>query len=218
MTRWNTNRGFGFITPAQPGDDLFVHISAFPRGFETPRIGEVISFEIEPGKDGRRQAVRVMRAGQHAAGPGARRQHAAARSPLPHRSLGLGKVMLLLLVAGAGGYAYLDRDALLPAPAPTETASASASAAPAPAPAPAPATRTLPDRAALQSSPAITPAAAAGTTSATTAPTPHYSCGGRKHCSQMTSCDDATWVLRNCPDTTMDGDHDGVPCEQQWCH
>ncbi|WP_448121795.1 cold shock domain-containing protein [Xanthomonas arboricola] len=208
MTRWNTNRGFGFITPAQPGDDLFVHISAFPRGFETPRIGEVISFEIEPGKDGRRQAVRVMRAGQHAAGPGARRQHAAARSPLPHRSLGLGKVMLLLLVAGAGGYAYLDRDALLPAPAPTETASA----------APAPATRTLPDRAALQSSPAITPAAAAGTTSATTAPTPHYSCGGRKHCSQMTSCDDATWVLRNCPDTTMDGDHDGVPCEQQWCH
>ncbi|WP_308680933.1 cold shock domain-containing protein [Xanthomonas arboricola] len=212
MTRWNTDRGFGFITPAQPGDDLFVHISAFPRGFETPRIGEVISFEIEPGKDGRRQAVRVMRAGQHAAGPGARRQHAAARSPLPHRSLGLGKVMLLLLVAGAGGYAYLSRDALLPAPAPTETASA------APAPAPAPATRTLPDRAALQSSPAITPAAAAGTTSATTAPTPHYSCGGRKHCSQMTSCDDATWVLRNCPDTTMDGDHDGVPCEQQWCH
>ncbi|WP_308632709.1 excalibur calcium-binding domain-containing protein [Xanthomonas arboricola] len=76
----------------------------------------------------------------------------------------------------------------------------------------------MPDRAALQSSPAITPAAAAGTTSATTAPTPHYSCGGRKHCSQMTSCDDATWVLRNCPDTTMDGDHDGVPCEQQWCH
>ncbi|MXV46823.1 cold-shock protein [Xanthomonas sp. LMG 8993] len=212
LTRWNTNRGFGFITPAQPGDDLFVHISAFPRGFETPRIGELISFEIEPGKDGRRQAVRVMRAGAQSAGRGARRQHAAARSPSPHRSLGLGKVMLLLLVAGAGGYAYLSRDALLPAPAPTETASA------APAPATATATRTLPDRAALQSSPAITPAAAAGTTSATTAPTPHYSCGGRKHCSQMTSCDDATWVLRNCPDTTMDGDHDGVPCEQQWCH
>lgn len=210
LTRWNTNRGFGFITPAQPGDDLFVHISAFPRGFETPRIGEVISFEIEPGKDGRRQAVRVMRAGQHAAGPGARRQHAAARSPLPHRSLGLGKVMLLLLVAGAGGYAYLNRDALLPAPAPTETPSA--------APARAPANRTQPGRATLQSSPARTAAAAAGTTSATPAPTPHYSCGGRKHCSQMTSCDDATWVLRNCPDTTMDGDHDGVPCEQQWCH
>nr|WP_226427267.1 cold shock domain-containing protein [Xanthomonas sp. MWU16-30325] len=210
LTRWNTDRGFGFITPAQPGDDLFVHISAFPRGFETPRIGELISFEIEPGKDGRRQAVRVMRAGQHAAGRGARRQHAAARSPSPHRSLGLGKVMLLLLVAGAGGYAYLSRDALMPAPAPTETASA--------APVPAPATRTQPGRATLQSSPARTAAAAAGTTSATPAPTPHYSCGGRKHCSQMTSCDDATWVLRNCPDTTMDGDHDGVPCEQQWCH
>ncbi|NIJ85450.1 cold shock CspA family protein [Xanthomonas arboricola] len=208
MTRWNTDRGFGFITPAQPGDDLFVHISAFPRGVETPRIGEVISFEIEPGKDGRRQAVRVMRGGKHAAGGGARRQHAAASSP--HRSLGLGKVVLLLLVAGAGGYAYLNRDTLIPGSAPTETPSAT--------PARAPANRTQPDRAALQSSPALTAAAAAGTTSATTAPTPHYSCGGRKHCSQMTSCDDATWVLRNCPDTTMDGDHDGVPCEQQWCH
>ncbi|WP_115511396.1 cold shock domain-containing protein [Xanthomonas arboricola] len=210
LTRWNTDRGFGFITPAQPGDDLFVHISAFPRGFETPRIGELISFEIEPGKDGRRQAVRVMRAGAQSAGPGAGRQHAAARSRSTRRSLGPGKVMLLLLVAGAGGYAYLNRDTLMPGSAPTETASA--------ATARAPANRTEPDRAALQSSPARTATAAAGRTSATPAPTPHDSCGGRKHCSQMTSCDDATWVLRNCPDTTMDGDHDGVPCEQQWCH
>src|SRR5664279_1425206 len=42
-----------------------------------------------------------------------------------------------------------------------------------------------------------------------------FSCDGRTYCSQMTSCEEATYFLRNCPDTKMDGDHDGVPCEQQ---
>lgn len=49
------------------------------------------------------------------------------------------------------------------------------------------------------------------------APQPAYHCGGRTHCSQMTSCEEAKWVLENCPGTRLDGNHDGVPCEQQWC-
>jgi len=44
-----------------------------------------------------------------------------------------------------------------------------------------------------------------------------YSCDGRTHCSQMTSCEEATFFLRNCPGTKMDGNYDGVPCEQQHC-
>jgi hypothetical protein len=44
-----------------------------------------------------------------------------------------------------------------------------------------------------------------------------YSCDGRIYCSQMTSCEEATYFLNNCPGTKMDGNHDGVPCEQQWC-
>ncbi len=44
-----------------------------------------------------------------------------------------------------------------------------------------------------------------------------YRCDGRTHCSQMTSCAEATWFINHCPGTQMDGDHDGVPCEQQWC-
>lgn len=43
-------------------------------------------------------------------------------------------------------------------------------------------------------------------------------CDGRRHCSQMTSCAEAQFFLANCPETQMDGDHDGVPCESQWCH
>ncbi len=46
---------------------------------------------------------------------------------------------------------------------------------------------------------------------------PSFSCDGRKHCSQMTSCAEATYFLKNCPNTKMDGNNDGIPCEQQWC-
>jgi cold shock CspA family protein len=42
-------------------------------------------------------------------------------------------------------------------------------------------------------------------------------CDGRTMCSQMTSCAEATFFLQNCPGTQMDGDGDGVPCEQQFC-
>jgi len=44
-----------------------------------------------------------------------------------------------------------------------------------------------------------------------------FRCDGRTHCSQMTSCAEATYFLKNCPGTKMDGDGNGVPCERQWC-
>ena len=44
-----------------------------------------------------------------------------------------------------------------------------------------------------------------------------FSCDGRTHCSQMTSCDEAMFFIKNCPNTQMDGNGDGVPCEKQWC-
>ena len=44
-----------------------------------------------------------------------------------------------------------------------------------------------------------------------------FRCDGRTRCSQMTSCEEATWFLKNCPGTQMDGNNDGIPCERQWC-
>ncbi|MEF8751693.1 MAG: excalibur calcium-binding domain-containing protein [Candidatus Accumulibacter necessarius] len=44
-----------------------------------------------------------------------------------------------------------------------------------------------------------------------------FKCDGRTHCSQMTSCAEATYFLQNCPGTKMDGNNDGIPCERQWC-
>ncbi|MDT4874546.1 Excalibur calcium-binding domain protein [compost metagenome] len=45
-----------------------------------------------------------------------------------------------------------------------------------------------------------------------------YSCDGRTYCSQMSSCEEATYFLQHCPGVKMDGNNDGVPCEQQWCN
>jgi len=44
-------------------------------------------------------------------------------------------------------------------------------------------------------------------------PAESFSCDGRQYCSQMRSRAEAVFFLRNCPDTKMDGDHDGIPCE-----
>ncbi|MEH6463941.1 MAG: excalibur calcium-binding domain-containing protein [Shewanella psychromarinicola] len=50
-------------------------------------------------------------------------------------------------------------------------------------------------------------------------PTPSFRCEvGKTHCSQMRSCAEATFYIRNCPGTEMDGDGDGVPCERQFCN
>jgi Excalibur calcium-binding domain len=48
-------------------------------------------------------------------------------------------------------------------------------------------------------------------------PAGQYKCDGRTRCSQMTSCAEATFFLKNCPGVKMDGNNDGVPCEKQWC-
>lgn len=47
--------------------------------------------------------------------------------------------------------------------------------------------------------------------------TAKFSCDGRTMCSQMTSCEEAKYFLKNCPGVKMDGNGDGVPCERQWC-
>ncbi len=69
-------------------------------------------------------------------------------------------------------------------------------------------------RAAAASAAAATPREVAP---APTAVSSRFSCDGRLHCSQMRSCEEAKYFLANCPGTKMDGDGDGIPCENQWC-
>ncbi|MBX9961738.1 MAG: cold-shock protein [Burkholderiales bacterium] len=57
---FNSSKGFGFIAPQDGSKDVFVHISAVERaGMTTLAENQAISFETEPGRDGRVAAVNL---------------------------------------------------------------------------------------------------------------------------------------------------------------
>ena len=170
LKKWNDERGYGFVLPNQGTEELFVHVSAFPKDGERPRVDELISFETETGPDGKLRATRVMR---------------PAKRPTPHRPTGKGRsnhsagavgtVLALLAMAAIGVYGYSHFEHTTQAPPSVQAAMAS------------PAHST-------------------------------FTCDGRTTCAEMTSCAEARYFIEQCPNTTMDGDNDGNPCEMQWCN
>lgn len=188
LKSWNADRGFGFITPVNGGDDIFVHISDFPRQGGKPQIGETLLFAIALNREGKKKAVRVLRARNKPAGlpPAPLIRQVAERPeyvPGKPRPQAFGKLTGLLLLASIVFFGYQN---LFPRNSVPSFASEMAPPI------------------AVNSAPP-TPASRAG------------KCDGRIHCSQMNSCAEAKFFLANCPDVQMDGDGDGIPCEQQWC-
>jgi uncharacterized membrane protein YsdA (DUF1294 family)/cold shock CspA family protein len=56
---WNEDRGFGFIEPTQGGQEIFVHIKAFSKRPGRPQIGQLVSFEVEVRREGKKRAKNV---------------------------------------------------------------------------------------------------------------------------------------------------------------
>ena len=188
LMKWNAERGFGFVVADHGDQELFVHVSAFPRGGRPPVVGEPLTFEMELDKEGRKRAVRVRRPGAPEPRDSRHQPHEQVRRPSRRatertESTSFGSVLVaLLVVAGLGWYGYTRY---------TERANAS--------------------KVAPQS--VMSPAQ----TAAPDIRQPAFQCDGRKHCSQMGSCSEAKLFLQNCPGMEMDGDSDGIPCEQQLC-
>ena len=172
LSRWNDQRGFGFITPNDGSEEVFVHISAFPPQGLRPKVGDRVLFTLEVGDDGKRRAGRAEYPTQRSSPRGPIRNSPGRKQHGPGRIKGF----LALLLVMAGVYAFSRYPILLPA-------------------------RTK--------SPV--------TASALEPSTPDYQCDGRTRCPQMSSCEEAMFFIRHCPDTKMDGDNDGIPCEDQWC-
>ena len=192
LTQWNDDRGFGFITPIPAGQQVFVHISAFARDGLRPQLNEALSFEITLNKDGKKQAVMVRRVRAASEAPSTvpahtRRRPDAARSE--RKGLPTGIVVFVMACALlVAAYWHFDRRTQRDAAARAEATAQSLEAL-------------------QQRAPAVPAQPLASL----------YRCDGRQHCSQMTSCSEAKFFLQNCPGTKMDGNGDGVPCEQQWC-
>jgi hypothetical protein len=149
--------------------------------------GTLRSWNEGRGNNGKPQAVKVIR---QAFGDtrNSKRLQPPQGSTSPRR-FSTFMVLLILLSLGAYGYKhYAQKVAAYSAPESVESAPLQGKRPPEEQPAP------------LQQSAPDT-----------------FKCDGRTHCSQMTSCDEAKYFLKNCPGTEMDGNHDGTPCERQWC-
>ena len=185
LAKWNDDRGFGFITPTQGGPEVFAHISAFPRDGQRPRLGELLSFEIGIGKDGKQQAKDIVCPTR----PTEKPYRLSEPAKRPHKPGLLGRLIPLGFVVAIGAYGYSEYTGRMNPQTVTES-------------------QTSDTVTAVESSDSL----ATAKSSDIAAPSPFH-CDGRQHCSQMGSRAEAEYFLRNCPDTKMDGDHDGIPCE-----
>lgn len=205
LIKWNADRGFGFIRTHDSGIEVFVHVSEFPRSGRTPQIGDILHFEIATDPEGRKRAKAVAfdtpsgaeltlaRIERTPAARGTAPQHATAprreaRRERPPPRKSSGLGSKVVVGTLLLGGAAFAYQKFASLQTPAVD---------------------MPQIQSTQTS-----------TASTIAPVPanKYVCDGRQHCSQMRSCEEATWFIRNCPNTKMDGEGDGIPCEQQHCN
>lgn len=203
LAKWNDERGFGFITPSHGGPDIFVHVSAFPKDGVRPKIGELLHFGIEDGKDGKKRATNLVRPQRAAA-------TTQAIKAAPDRRSNLNSILLLVMFAVLAALAFYGYKDYANSRAQQKKAALAEQISPPPAVYVEPQARQVVAE-------AVKPTAQPRAESTVERYSTVYRCDGRTMCSQMNSCEEAMFFLKNCPAVKMDGDGDGIPCEQQWC-
>lgn len=169
LTQWNDDRGFGLILPTEGGQTLFAHISAFPRDGQRPRLNERLSFEVTLGQGGKTGGGYPAARGSSGVCPRSSTLGSFHVAKLFHGVLG--KLLALLLVCSVLGGGYWKYESR------QQQARAAAAA------------QEATNISAMDDTPS---------TPVTLAASP-FRCDGRQHCSQMTSCAEAKFFLKNCP-------------------
>ena len=59
ITKWNDDKGFGFITPQSNTKKIFLHINAFSKEHQRPVQGLRVTYDIGTDSQGRSCAIRV---------------------------------------------------------------------------------------------------------------------------------------------------------------
>ena len=227
-----TERGFGFISIQGESKDLFFHIKDFPNQSVEPKIGENLKFRIVED-NGKLKADQIVRLDlkQNTVALEAHPQQSSYRNKSTSSRLNecspkgsiftiIGLIIIAIL-AVLVYYKYQDyrqvqqlkAQQLMQQQAQIVEQQRKALG-------------DLPDRVlseqgqrhldntSSQSLRAEVVNGAANTQAQVT--TAQFSCDGREHCSQMHSYEEAVFFIKNCPNTKMDGDHDGIPCEDQF--
>jgi cold shock CspA family protein len=189
LKQWNPEKSFGFIRPDDGGKDIFIHITAFPKDGVTPRLGEKIRYEVTEGKVGKPQAAYIERLDIRPVTTkhSLKKNSDSARHSNKNKSISFFSMLISTVILAVILYAGYEKYQHY-------------------------------QRAQQEST--VVPASALsqrGTSSASVAvQSNQFTCDGRQHCSQMHSYEEAVYFIKHCPDTKMDGDNDGDPCENQF--
>jgi cold shock CspA family protein len=199
LIRWKNEKGFGFIKPETGNtQDVFIHISTLKHMARKPIVGDEILFHRENQPDGKVKAVKASIEGVAVVSNTTRpashtgqhhRNNPSHQDENDRSSPVLGRVIILIILLGVGIFGYKQYQKMTATPVLTNENVEQMEWTP---------TVSKPSSINLQ---------------------PQFRCeAGKTHCSQMTSCEEATFYIRNCPGTQMDGNNDGVPCERQFCN
>ena len=192
LIRWFDAKGFGFIKPEQGNRDIFIHISALQSMSHKPVVGDIIHYQISYDTNGKPRAANAMIEGDHPAltlSPLEQKRKPNRPSPQKERSH---RNLTTRTSKPQNRLNYLSILFLIGAAVFVYSKVAKE--------------KTFIDQvktSKVEPQPRVQ--------------TKQFQCNGKIWCSEMTSCKEAKFYLRNCPGTKMDGDSDGVPCESQWC-
>jgi cold shock CspA family protein len=191
LKSWDVKKGRGLIQQTKAGPDIPLSSSGFRKTPELLQDGDIIFFQIEVDDQARPRAVQAYKAGQ-----------SFAPAPLVNRpklsSLLFQQLLSAIVCLSILGWLSYQLWYLLgPAAEPV----ISELSAP----------EILLEQTRL-SDEAVWPQLQKPQQQGT-----EWQCEGKIRCTEMRSCEEAMFYLNNCPDVTIDGDGDGIPCEQQWC-
>lgn len=207
LVRWNDEKGFGFIQPENNvAQDVFIHISVLKKMARKPIVGDSILYQTEVQNDGKRKAVIASIEGVAVIAASATpRSHSHVQSRNENfnnknkahyhnsRKSSFNTIIPLLIIVAIVIFGFKQYQEFNEATAIDEVPALTNED-----------TQPMP----MYETKARTQATA----------TPSFQCeAGKTHCSHMSSCAEATFYIQHCPNTQMDGNGDGIPCERQWC-
>lgn len=190
ITKWNDEKGFGFITRNDANQQIFVHISAFDKSQQRqrPLVGEAVSFEIADDIKKGLQAYNVIYLNRQSLSVARTTSTKSAKASGSNTQFGT--MLKILGVFLTGFVLYKNSDLLNSA---------------------------MMHKASRNTAEEVYGNAVFDEKKGRNINNQVFTCSGKTHCSQMTSCDEAKYYLNYCPGTITDGDGDGIPCENQWC-